>query len=189
MLEESLYLQLENFDRFITGQRIIQEVRRHKQDKVPFSAVMDGRNIVETYTKPRLRDFSNSPPATSKILPFMPLSPHERLLHFAPHLKGFLQTLFLVTRRRHGSRFQRASFPNQPAIPNRRLPRSRKKFFKCRAQRFAELHLPVADEDVSRKFETYAQFPHLVQGELPLLGQKHRDGTFRSEFGNQITLR
>ena len=40
----------------------------------------------------------------------------------------------------------------------------------------------MADENVSRKFETCAQFPHLVQRKIPLLGQKHRDGTFRPKL-------
>jgi hypothetical protein len=48
--------------------------------------------------------------------------------------------------------------------------------------------LSTADKDVSRKFETCAQFPHLFQREFPLPRQKHGDGAFRSEFRDQIAL-
>jgi len=52
----------------------------------------------------------------------------------------------------------------------------------------AETALFLCDENIGRKFEPGTQFAHLVQGELPLVGQEHRNRTLRSELRDQITL-
>jgi hypothetical protein len=46
----------------------------------------------------------------------------------------------------------------------------------------------LCDENVSRKLESGTQFAHLLQGELALGGQEHRNRTLRSELWNQIPL-
>jgi hypothetical protein len=51
------------------------------------------------------------------------------------------------------------------------------------------LALCLSNKRVSRKSEPSTRLPHLVQGELPLTCQKHRNRTPRSELRDQIALR
>ncbi len=51
-----------------------------------------------------------------------------------------------------------------------------------------ETALFLCDENIGRKFEPGTQFAHLAQGELPLVGQEHRNRALRSELRDQIAL-
>ncbi len=52
---------------------------------------------------------------------------------------------------------------------------------------FSRTYLP--HENLPRKFEPSAQFPHLFQGKIPLSTQEHRNRTLRTKLRNQVTLR
>src|ERR1700678_305677 len=76
--------------------------------------------------------------------------------------------------------------------PTKQFPCPDKEKVMCRADLVNSARirprLSALNKNVRRKFGACAWFPYLLQRELPLFRQKHRDGAFGSKFPNQITL-